>query len=875
MTLAPGTRLGSYEILSPLGAGGMGEVYSARDSRLGREVAIKVLPAEVAADPDRLARFEREAKAVSALNHPHIVTLYELGASERGPFLVLEKIEGGSLRELLRDGALPVKRVLTLGAQIAEGLAKAHSVGIVHRDLKPDNVMVSEDGFAKILDFGLAKLVWPELEGGAAEQATTLAGPTASGMVLGTPGYLSPEQAAGRPADFRADQFALGALLYEMATGERPFRGASTGESLAAVLRDEPEPLRTKNPSIPAPLGWLVERCLAKDPADRYGSTRDLARDLADLRDHLSEISRGEVVAAVAPPRGRWLPTLAWSALGAAAAAIAAVAAWVSAGGMRAPSATAASRPQPTFEQLTFRRGHVGAARFAPDGETVVYSAAWGGEPMEPFLTRLDSVESRGLAVPGAQVLAVSSSGELAVALGWTPVNPYRGGGTLARLPLVGGAPRELLEGVSLADWAPDGKSLAVLVRRPDGTSLEFPIGKAIYAPAAEAQVVSLRVSPRGDRVAIIEMGRTGASLVVIDLAGKSTTLSQGWNRARGLAWAKGGEEIWFTAAKSGFAHALYAVGLGGEERLVARVPGSLILHDIGSDGSILLTQDNIRREISGLAPGESEERDLSWLDYSWPLDLSEDGRTLLFAEGSSGEGMNTAMYLRATDGSPAVRLGQAGVNAELSPDGRWILNAVAGEEGIRLEILPTGAGESRPLEVPDLEIDGKVAWFPDGRRLLFVANEKGRPQRTFAMDVSGGEARALTPEGVVFLCLSPDGERLVGSDERERSAAVYPIAGGTPTPLPRALVDDPNVLDVNFAADSRSLYTTHAARGTGRIERWDLTTGQRTPWRDLHATDPAGVLQLVPMDVSSDGKSYVYTTIRILSTLYRAQGLE
>ncbi|MCM2269353.1 MAG: serine/threonine protein kinase, partial [Thermoanaerobaculia bacterium] len=285
MTLAPATRLGPYEIVAPLGAGGMGEVYRAKDARLGREVAIKVLPAEVASDPERLRRFEQEARAVSALNHPHIVTLHELGQSEHGPYLVLEKIEGRSLRELLRTGALPVKRVLTLGAQIAEGLAKAHSVGIVHRDLKPENVMASDDGFAKILDFGLAKLVFPEIDGASPHEMTTLVDKTASGMILGTLGYLSPEQAAGRPADFRSDQFALGALLYELATGERPFHRETVPESLTAVIREEPEPLRAKNAALPPQLGWIVERCLAKAPNDRYGSTTDLARDLADLRD--------------------------------------------------------------------------------------------------------------------------------------------------------------------------------------------------------------------------------------------------------------------------------------------------------------------------------------------------------------------------------------------------------------------------------------------------------------------------------------------------------------------------------------------------------------------------------------------------------------
>ena len=231
-----GKTLGPYEIIAELGAGGMGEVYLAKDSRLGRSVAIKVLPSDLASDPDRLTRFEREAKAVSALNHPHIVTLYEVGKSDSGPYIVMERIDGRSLREVLNDGPMPLRRLLTLGTQIAEGLAKAHSAGIVHRDLKPGNVMVTADGFAKILDFGLAKLVHPELDSTAVGAATTIAAETASGVLMGTPGYVSPEQAAGRPVDYRADQFALGALLYEMATRARPFARATLVESRAATI---------------------------------------------------------------------------------------------------------------------------------------------------------------------------------------------------------------------------------------------------------------------------------------------------------------------------------------------------------------------------------------------------------------------------------------------------------------------------------------------------------------------------------------------------------------------------------------------------------------------------------------------------------------
>ncbi len=290
MTLAAGTKLGPYEILAPLGAGGMGEVYRARDPRLGRDIALKVLGEGVANDHDRLRRFEQEARAASALNHPHIVAVYDIGSESGTTYTAMELVDGTTLREVLGDASLPTRRLLEVAVQIADGLAKAHDAGIVHRDLKPENVMISRDGYVKILDFGLAKLV--ELP--ASSDATDAPTGTRPGMVMGTVGYMSPEQAAGRTVDFRSDQFSLGAMLYELSTGNRAFRRESSVETLAAIIREEPAPIAQVSPHLPAPFRWIVERCLAKEPDGRYASTRDLARDLAMVREHLSELS-GEV----------------------------------------------------------------------------------------------------------------------------------------------------------------------------------------------------------------------------------------------------------------------------------------------------------------------------------------------------------------------------------------------------------------------------------------------------------------------------------------------------------------------------------------------------------------------------------------------------
>ena len=323
MSLDPGTKLGPYEIQAPIGAGGMGEVYKAKDLKLGRDVAIKILRGDLAGDPERLRRFEQEARAASSLNHPNIVTIHDIRlrkasasaqlrrdksagqVGEEGDidYIVMEYVEGTTLRDMLGGEPLPNKKLLQLSTQIADGLAKAHSAGIVHRDLKPENLMVTNDGFVKILDFGIAKLTPQLYEASSEESSSSRVGGTLAkegttpGVVMGTVGYMSPEQAKGLPSDYRSDQFALGTVLYEMAAGKRAFRHDTQGETQVAIIRDEPEALTQLNPNLPAPFRWIVERCLAKAPEERYTSTQDLARELQNVRDHLDEVSSSTVVA--------------------------------------------------------------------------------------------------------------------------------------------------------------------------------------------------------------------------------------------------------------------------------------------------------------------------------------------------------------------------------------------------------------------------------------------------------------------------------------------------------------------------------------------------------------------------------------------------
>ncbi len=861
MTLSAGTRLGPYEILAPIGAGGMGEVYRAKDPRLGREVAIKVLPASFSQDADRLHRFEQEARSASALNHPNIITIHEIGAADSTSYIAMEFVDGTSLRELLAAGALPGKRLLDVAVQIADGLAKAHGVGIVHRDLKPENVMVSKDGFVKLLDFGLAKLFTAPQEQ-VSGMPTVVQQETQPGTVMGTVGYMSPEQASGRPVDFRSDQFALGSILYEMATGKRAFQRGTAAQTLAAIIQDDPEPVVQVNPRAPAPFRWIVERCLAKDPDERYASTRDLARDLKSVREHISEASVSGQVAAAAAPRRK--SVVVWVVAAALAAGLA--------GGVLLDRRLVKTAP-PSFKQLTFRRGDIKSARLAPDGQTILYTAAWEGKPLEIFTRRLESPESRSTGLAGAELLAVSASGEMAVSLERRPLSSFHRTGRLATTSIAGGvAPREILEDVQSADYSPDGKEVAVIRDLGGRNRLEFPVGKPLYETAG--WLSHPRVSPKGDSVAFCHhptQGDDGGEIVVVDRAGKSRKVAGDYSTVQGLAWSPPGREIWFTAAVSGANRALYGVTPSGRVRLLARVTGSMTLHDVARDGKVLITHDTFRQGIMGVGPGEAKERALAWLDFSSPRDLSADGTTLLFDETGEGGGPGYSVYIRKTDGSPATRLGEGGATA-LSPDGKWALAALNTSAGPQLVVYPTGVGEPKRLPVDGLRVQ-MGDWLPDGNAILLTASEPGRGTRLYVRDLKGGTPRAVSPEG--YRCLrhgvSPDGKFVIaiGPDQRHY---LYPIAGGEPRPIPGVVPQD---RIEGWTADGNGLVVHRRGDLPAKVYRLDIATGKKELWKELMPLETAGIGDVGGVILARDRRSYVYGTGWTLSDLYLVEGLK
>jgi len=848
MVLTPGTKLGPYEIQSSLGAGGMGEVYRARDTRLGRDVAIKILPADYASDPERVRRFEQEAHASATLNHPNIVAIYDVANRAEAFYVVTELLEGETVRQRLADGVLPARKAIEYSTQIAFGLAAAHEKGIIHRDLKPENVFITRDGRVKILDFGLAKLAPP-----VTPDERTLASDavkTEAGMVLGTLGYMSPEQVRGASVDHRSDLFSFGAMLYEMLSGQRAFRGSTPADTISAILKEDPPELTASGRDISPALERIVRHCLEKNPEERFQSARDLAFGLQSI----SGTSSQSPALAIAPVR------VVRFSLHRAVIAFLAVAVLA---GVFGAGWSLKRVPSPSFKQLTFRRGTVTAARFAPDGQNIIHSAEWEGSPHpDLFLARTDGVFWRPLDVSDTDLLAISPQGDMALLQHWRWTIGFQRHGMLARMALSGGAPKEMLDGVQDADWSRDGASLAVIRSEPH-YQVEFPVGHVLTTAPSGGWLSDPRVAPDQQHIAFFEHPQGGdnrGNVCVVDLTGQKRVLSTGWNALWGhLAWSASGKEVWFSGTNTGGNHSIYAVNLSGDLRPVLRVPGSLELFDIAGDGRVLLAQHDSRRVLMGLTPGNSQERDLSWLDWSSPRDLTPDGRWLLIDEQGEGGGPNYSIYVRKTDGSPAVRIGDNDAFS-ISADGKWVL-ATTNAAGGSLVLLPTGAGEPRTIKTGSLQ-DPLARFLPDGKRILILSADG----RLHVQSLEGDSPRPVTPPGVrAFLrAFTADGKYVLGSDEQQ-SWALYPIDGGQPIPLPKWTAGD---LPIIHTTDNHTFFVGHGDLPVD-VYRFDFTTGIRQFVRQLRPSDPTGMDRLSNVFMTPDGKYYSYSGPRELSNLY------
>ena len=858
MTLAPGTRLGPYVIDIPVGAGGMGEVYRARDERLERDVAIKVLPAGVAGDPGRRARFEREARAVAALSHPNILAIHDMGEGKSFLYAVTELLDGETLRDRLTHGPLPVRKAVDIAIQIARGLSAAHDKGLVHRDLKPENVFLLKDGQVKILDFGLAR---QSAEPGPETSATrTVAALTDAGTVMGTVGYMAPEQVRGAAVDARTDLFAFGALLYEILSGQRAFRRDTAAETMTAILREDPPELSATRTELSPALERIVRHCLEKDPAQRFQTARDVAFALEAFSG--TSVS-GVAVAAAPPARRSWVNTAAMAAFAIAGAA---------AGYFLNANRQSAPASEITFDTRTWDAQWITNARFGPDGQTIIYAAAAMGNVPDLFVIRQGTSIPQPLGQPRTHLLSVSKTGELAVLTNATLINHRLFAGTLTRMTMDGAA-RPLMEQVREADWSPDGAELAIIHDLGTTDRLEYPIGKTLYEVGV-GYLSDPRVSPDGSRVAFLEHPARYDDrgwLKVVDRDGMVRTLAGEFWGAEGVAWSPDGATLFFSSA--GPASSGYypqAVDVTGQPHLRPAFPSiiSAEMMDIASDGRMLVDLGETRLSMRALLPGETVEREFPWLDLPLAVDMSDDGKWLLFSDQGQSAGLNYAVALRKTDGTPAVRLGE-GLAIALSPDGKWVIGNVPSPAPGRFVLYPTGAGQPKPLDIAPVTAPHDIDWL-DNERVFLCGSEPDQPPRCYTKAVSGGPPQAVTAAGITRGWTPRDGRTILVAD-KEAHWQLVDLETKQTRSIPRGQTDD-RVL--GWSKDRKSVFVRSSTTVPLPIERIDLTTGARTHLRDLMPPDRAGVITVVPSRIVDDGRAYSYSYWRQITRAVIVHGV-
>lgn len=871
MPLSTGSRLGPYEIVSPLGAGGMGEVYRAHDTRLGRDVAVKVLPESFAADPERLRRFEQEARAVAALNHPNILSVHDIGEQGAIHFMVSELLDGETLRTKLAAGALPQRKAIEYALQIAAGLGAAHQKGIVHRDLKPENLFVTRDGRVKILDFGLAKGIPAALAAGALSQGATLdaapaASRTAAGMVLGTVGYMSPEQVRGETADSRSDIFSFGAVLYEALSGRRAFHRDSSVETMSAILKEDVPEIGTETVPVAPAIDRIVRRCLEKEPEQRFQSAKDLAFALEAVSGSSAATSSTRMAVR---KRNWWLPF----AVGMATIAIAAAAYF---------AGTRRATEPPSLMRLTFQYGYIKGARFTSDGQNVVYSAMWEGRPYEVFSMRIGDHTARPLQLKNAMVLGVAATGDIALltnvrrirTTNWMQV------GTLARAPASGETARELLDNVWDADISRDGQQFAVVRTLNGPHQLEYPIGHVLYK--TNGYISDPRISPDGKLVAFMEhpiFGDNRGYVAVADANGNTRRLSGENAGEQGLAWSPDGREIWYGASSPSLhsqEQVIFAVSLSGKTRKVLQIPNNATIDDIAPDGRMLFCSETQNSEQMVASPADAPPRDVSALGYGMDGVLSADGKSIAFTESGPGTGNDYLVYFRKLDESAAIEIGE-GSSLGLTADAKYVV-AMIPSEPTKFRILPTGAGEVRTFDVAPVNIDHYfISWLPGAKEFSFLGHEGTNPPHAYRVALDGGPARPLTQQSGAHFWnrVAPDGKYLLQgpgvallgttSNWGDVPMELVDLASGEVRRAALQSEDEP----IEWSQDNRHVYVLRESETEATLLRVDVFSGQRQLWKQVRPSDPAGLLSLSRFYVNASGNAYTYGASRVLSVLY------
>jgi len=828
----------------------MGEVYRAHDSRLGRDVAVKILPEILANDTERLQRFKHEARVLGALNHPNLLAIYDVGEERGIHYLVSEYLEGRTLRDRLSDAPLSQRQILEFSVAIAKGLAVAHEKGIVHRDLKPENILITKNEQVKVLDFGLAKS-----SANLGSQDATLSlesqANTKVGAVVGTVGYMSPEQVRGSSLDARSDIFSFGVVLYEMLTRTRAFQRDTAAETMTAILKEDPPALTDDNWRCSPALKRIVCRCLEKNIDRRFQSTSDLGFAIESLSGSVTSLP------AFTPEkkklRMRWLLT-------AAAIAALTVLIWISFG-------RSSSAPVAKFTRISFQQGFVSNARFAPGGDSIVYSAQWGNEPMRIYSVRREFPQSVKVDLPSAALLALSSKGDLLLSQDPTYTAALLSG-TMAQAPIAGGAPRSIEEGVICADYSSDGNQRAVARHANGQVQLEYPAGHVIYTTGGFLDYV--RISPNGKDVAFLEhpvYDDDFGSVALIDSTGNHRKLTEEFRGAlQGLAWSPSGQELWFTGAREGADLQLFAVTLSGKQRAVLGAPHRTRIFDIASDGRLLLSNEQYRREIVGVKPSDGNvAQRLEWFNTSGMVDIAADGKAITFVE---YVGPLYLVAYRKLDGSPPIALGP-GAWPKLSPDGATVA-AILLSHPPQLALHPLRTGESRNLALADVVDVIHVSWFPDGKHLLFIGATEGQHLRTYKIGVDASKPEELGPAGFTGIAVSGDGKQIAGRTAEGRAVVLnlesqkLNVVSGI----------EPVERFEKWSQDGKALIVTSTTPWAAQIYRVEVSTGKRTMLQRIELNEKAGSNLNLGVSYAENSKAYVYYTRRVLGTLYIVEGL-